>query len=211
MQIGMLKGDTSIMFRYRFSWQRRRLEPANLTESGSLASGLGLDGFITRYFAVNVALRHVCVALVCGFGLVACQKAKPPDDAATRTDAGGTQSKSVVKASGTPEPTEEPTESVLTDLLAKQYKQINDNGGMPVTVSATGQEHVLRPKLHDARKDSCRKLSEHIGGGYECSMSVMVTLKDDGSKPRKSGERLTVYWDSEKGEWASGQRKRGKR
>jgi len=152
--------------------------------------------------------RLIAIALACGLALAGCGKTPTPAAAAKGA---GTQAAAEVKPKGKPEPAEEPSERVLTKLLMKDYQLINEAGGMPVVVTATGKELVLKPKLYDARKDSCRKMSENIGGGYECSMIVMITLKDDGSKPKQSGERVRVYWDAEEGEWASGQRKRNKK
>ncbi|MEQ1517237.1 MAG: hypothetical protein ABL931_12195, partial [Usitatibacteraceae bacterium] len=65
---------------------------------------------------------------------------------------------------------EEPPESALRELMFRRYALLEERGGLPVTVTATGKTGTLRSKLYEVRKDSCKK-SQHRtdpSGLYEC-------------------------------------------
>ena len=102
--------------------------------------------------------------------------------------------------SGVPVPNEEPSEEVLRKLEFQRYEDIEDAGGLPVTVSATNQALLLRPKLYEVRKDSCSPTPQSPPGWYECSLTIKISLAADGSDPSEQGERIGVKWDPS-GEW----------
>jgi hypothetical protein len=98
----------------------------------------------------------------------------------------------------------EPPEDVLIAIKTAEYEQINKAGGMPVTVTASGRSAVLRPKIWSAKKDApCRAVPRHVDT-FECSLNMMVTLREGDNKPGKHAERLYVHWDGTKGEWKRG-------
>jgi hypothetical protein len=101
-----------------------------------------------------------------------------------------------------PVPAEEPTESDIVDILESQYDQINAAGGMPVTATASGNSMVLKPKIWEAHKDEpCRPVPGSNPGEYECSLNLMMTMREGDNEPGKHAERVFVSWDEVEGEW----------
>lgn len=98
----------------------------------------------------------------------------------------------------------EPPEDVLIAIQTAQYEQINKAGGMPVTVTATGRSTVLKPKIWSAKKDAPCRAVPGQADTFECSLNMMVTLREGDNKPGKHAERLYVHWDGTNGEWKSG-------
>lgn len=100
-----------------------------------------------------------------------------------------------------PVPTEEPSEAAIVKILERQYKAINRNGGMPVTVTASGKSLVLKPKIWEAHKDGCKPVPREPPGNYECSLNLMVTMLEGDDRPGQHAERVYVSWDETEGEW----------
>lgn len=98
-------------------------------------------------------------------------------------------------------PPGEPPEEVLRKLEFERYEMIEKAGGMPVTVTATGRQLVLKPKLYSVRKESCRPTPQAPDGWYECSLTIRLSLAADGRDPSEQGERIGVKWDGSKAEW----------
>lgn len=98
-------------------------------------------------------------------------------------------------------PPGEPPEEVLRKLEFERYELIEKAGGMPVTVTATGRQLVLKPKLYSVRKESCRPTPQAPDGWYECSLTIRLSLAADGRDPSEQGERIGVKWDGSKAEW----------
>jgi hypothetical protein len=97
---------------------------------------------------------------------------------------------------------EEPPEPVLRELMFRRYAWLDEQGGLPVTVTATGRSGKIRSKLYEVRKNECTK-SKTPGdpiGLYECSVNLMVTMWWDGRKedrnPSPKGERISVMKDA---------------
>lgn len=103
---------------------------------------------------------------------------------------------------GVPVPDEEPSEEVLRKLEFARYAEIDRMGGLPVTVTATGRSYILRPKLYAVRKESCTPTPQSPPGWYECSLTITLSLAEDGRDPSDQGERIGVKWDP-KGEWVT--------
>lgn len=99
-----------------------------------------------------------------------------------------------------PVPDTEPSEEVLRRLEFQRYEAIERAGGMPVTITATGRSLTLHPKLHEVRKESCRRSPQSPPGWYECSLTIKLSLKPDGRDPTEQGERIAVKW-SPSGAW----------
>lgn len=95
----------------------------------------------------------------------------------------------------------EPPEDVLRKLEFQRYEAIERMGGLPVTVTATGRQLVLKPKLYSVRKEDCTPTPQAPAGRYECSLTISVSLAKDGSDPSEQGERIGVKWDGRKAEW----------
>ncbi len=98
-------------------------------------------------------------------------------------------------------PPGEPPEAALRKLEFQRYEMIEKAGGIPVTITATGRQLVLKPKLYSVRKKSCRPTPQAPDGWYECSLTISLSLAEDGSDPAEQGERIGVKWDGSKAEW----------
>lgn len=98
----------------------------------------------------------------------------------------------------------EPPEDVLIAMQVAEYEQINKAGGMPVTVTASGRSTVLKPKVWSAKKDGPCRAVPGYPDAFECSLSMMVTLREGERTPGRHAERLYVHWDSTQQAWRSG-------
>lgn len=108
-----------------------------------------------------------------------------------------------------PVPGEEPSEADVRRIITQQYELISDAGGLPVTMTATGQSMVLRGKVFEARKESCQKLPAAKPGEWECSADLMVGLCSGDcdpslEEPLPKGERVRIHWNAEQGRFTSG-------
>lgn len=101
---------------------------------------------------------------------------------------------------GIPVSTEELSEDVLRKLEFDAYEVIEKSGGIPVVITASGQQMTLHPKLYNVRKDSCKKTHQSPLGWFECSLTITLSLKEDGGDPSEQDKRIGVKWDP-KGEW----------
>lgn len=95
----------------------------------------------------------------------------------------------------------EPSEAVLRKLEFQRYEEIEKAGGLPVTVTATGRQLVLKPRLYSVRKEKCQPTPQAPAGWYECSLIISLSLAADGSDPSEQGERIGVKWDGSREEW----------
>lgn len=129
-------------------------------------------------------------------------EASSPEAPSSEASSSGASSPQTLTDIGVPVPAEEPSEEVLRKLEFARYDAINKMGGMPVTVTATGRSYILRPTLYAVRKESCTPTPQAPAGWYECSLTITVSLADDGSDPSEQGERIGVKWDP-KGEWVT--------
>ena len=84
----------------------------------------------------------------------------------------------------------EPDEATLRRIVIAQYEAIERQGGMALTLTATGQQMTVHPKVHEAHKDECHK-QPYTPGEWECGMTLMMTLHD-GETPLPKGERVDV-------------------
>jgi hypothetical protein len=100
-------------------------------------------------------------------------------------------------AGGTPE-------DVLIATHKAEYEQINEAGGLPVTVPASGRSAVLKSRIWSAKKNGPCRAVPRQPDTFECSLDMMVTLREGDNKPGKHAERVYVHWDGEKGEWKRG-------
>ncbi len=101
-------------------------------------------------------------------------------------------------------PPGEPPEDVLLRFQKDEYDEITRAGGMNVTVTASGRQIVLKPKLYSGQKDYCRPVAGEPEGSYVCGLSLMVTLREGDNQPGQHGERQFVHWDGVAGEWRRG-------
>lgn len=99
----------------------------------------------------------------------------------------------------------EPPAKVTEILMAREYDEFDKlNLSLSVQgVDGKTKSVALNPKLYSAKKVSCKPA---VYGGakrvYECSMSLMITLRDR-DKPSPKGERLIIH-QKDNGEWALG-------
>lgn len=112
-------------------------------------------------------------------------------------------------ADATPVPDGEPSEADVRRIITENYELIDKAGGLPVTATATGQSLVLRGKVFEARKESCRKLPGAKPGEWECSANLMVGLCSGDcdpsmEEPSPKGERVRIRWNPEQGRFTSG-------
>ena len=182
-------------------------------KASSLVAVLNLSVFvevIAMSFVLNVnvaPLSRWAGLLLCCFALTlsACGKKTPP--AATDQASAAAKPTAVRVSKGVAEPAEEPSEQVLRTFLEEEYAQMQRQGGITLSSTSSGNSVKIIPRLYEAKKESCKRLPSSIGGGYECSMSTMITLDREGARPStpsEKGERVYAYWDGEKGAWASG-------
>jgi hypothetical protein len=101
-----------------------------------------------------------------------------------------------------PVPAGEPPADVVRALLFEQYDEINKAGGLPVTMTATGQSLVIKPTLYEARVEQCRPVPQAKPGDFECSLIILLSLQPGDGKPSEQGERLFITWDAARGRWA---------
>ena len=102
---------------------------------------------------------------------------------------------------------EEPPEEVLKAFMFKAYGKMDDAGGLPVTVTATGKSGKLRAKLFEVRKTGCKRVdipSVAPPGKFECTVNLQVKMWWDGqrepSKPGNDNKRIDVIQD-DRGNW----------
>lgn len=98
-------------------------------------------------------------------------------------------------------PDEEPSAEDVRRLFIEQYERLERAGGLPATVTATGQSMVLHSKVFDARKESCHRLPGAEPGEWECEAELMMGLcsgdcDPSAEEPLPKGERLDIRWDS---------------
>ncbi len=99
---------------------------------------------------------------------------------------------------------EEPSEQVLRELMFRQYEVLNQRGGVPATVTATGKSGNIRSKLYEVRKGECRQNPVDPPGMYECGVDLMATIWWEGqrepTKPLSDSKRISVIRD-QNGVW----------
>lgn len=97
-------------------------------------------------------------------------------------------------------PDEEPSAADVRRLSIERYQRLEEAGGLPATMTATGQSMVLHAKVFDARKESCRRLPGAKPGEWECEAELMMGLCADdcdpsAEEPLPKGERVHIRWD----------------
>lgn len=123
-----------------------------------------------------------------------------PFDAVSVSDETSRATTTPSAALSTPPPGE-PAEADLQHLQFQLYSDINQAGGMPATATATGSPITLRPTLYSVRKESCKRRPNVAHNAYQCSLTLSLSLAEDGSDPSEQGARISVKWDSTRGEW----------
>jgi hypothetical protein len=63
-----------------------------------------------------------------------------------------------------PVPDDEPSAADVRRIAIERYERLEQAGGLPVTMTATGQSAVLHAKVFDARKESCRRFPSLASG-----------------------------------------------
>ena len=99
---------------------------------------------------------------------------------------------------------DEPPEQVLSDFMFAQYAELEAQGGLPMTVAASGKSGIIRAKLYSVAKDKCHHSPVDPPGMFECGTNLMGTLWWDGqrepTKPLSDAKRILVIKDAD-GKW----------
>jgi hypothetical protein len=102
---------------------------------------------------------------------------------------------------------EEPPEDVLRKFMFKAYEKMDDAGGVPLTVTASGKSGMARLKLYEVRKTDCKLIDiPHVAppGMFECTVNLKVKMWWDGQReprePSDDNKRIAVIQD-DRGNW----------
>jgi len=103
-------------------------------------------------------------------------------------------------------PSEEPSDADVRRLAIELYERIERAGGFPATATATGQPLLIRSKIFDAQKQSCKQLPKARPGEWECVASLRVGMCNGDcdpamEEPLQKAERIRIRWDPS-GRWA---------
>lgn len=103
-------------------------------------------------------------------------------------------------------PSGEPSDADVRRLIVELYERIEQAGGFPATATATGQPLLIRSKIFDARKQSCKQLPKARPGEWECVASLRVGMCNGDcdpamEEPLQKAERIRIRWDPS-GRWA---------
>jgi len=145
---------------------------------------------------------HFLILMLCIF-VAACSKSTP--EPSTNAVIPLAPSAATYPVAATPIPVdEEPSEQVLRDLMFRQYEALNERGGLPATVTATGKSGNIRTRLYEVHKGECRQNPADPPGMYECGVNLMATIWWEGQrepvKPLSDSKRISVIRD-ETGVW----------
>lgn len=99
-----------------------------------------------------------------------------------------------------PVPDHEPSAADVRRIAIERYERLEQAGGLPATLTATGQSMVIHSKVFDARKQSCRRLPSAKPGEWECEAELMMGLctgdcDPSAEEPLPKGERVHIRWD----------------
>ena len=138
-------------------------------------------------------MRYVFSILALCFIFSACSKSKPePVPPVTATPA--------AKATVSAAIDEEPPEEVLRELMFRQYAEIEKQGGIPATVTASGHGGIIHSKLYEVHKDKCVHLPVDPPGVQECGVDLKVAAWWEGRRepdqPLSDSKRISVIRDS---------------
>ncbi|WP_155944483.1 hypothetical protein [Pseudoxanthomonas sp. Root630] len=167
------------------------IERYGLTLEGRSAEGWllvkGPDGFEMQWAS---AIQHQ----LGGLSFATNDAAGAPTPIAVVADA--------APASGASVPDREPSAEEVRRAFFDLYEKLDVAGGLPVTITASGQSTVLRAKLFDARKESCRTLPHAKPGEWECEAELMMSLCSGDcdpadEEPSPKGERISLRWAPE--------------
>lgn len=135
-------------------------------------------------------------------GLAACSK-KAPEPVHPPRQPEPAESQSAPGRTSFPEPPED----VLKKLMLKAYEKLDDAGGLPVTVTATGKSGRIRVRLVDVRKSECKLIdipSIAPPGKFDCTVNLRVKMWWDGqlepSEPGEDNKGIDVIQD-DLGNW----------
>jgi len=129
---------------------------------------------------------------------------KNPDSIATTAALSPTENAGITAV---PVPEEEPSDAVVRELMFEKDRELERLGGMPVTMTATGQNSTIRSKLHEAKKEKCTPTPQAPPGWYECELTIKLSMASGGKdpadvEPSEQGARLGVKWDPS-GKWVA--------
>ena len=118
----------------------------------------------------------------------------------TRVVAAAAKDEAAPVAEG-PVPDHEPSAADVRRIAMERYERLEQAGGLPATMTATGQSMVIHSKVFDARKESCRRLPSARPGEWECEAELMMGLctgncDPSAEEPLPKGERVAIRWDS---------------
>ena len=111
----------------------------------------------------------------------------------------------VAVAAGVPVPDGGPSAAVVSALTHRMYEKIEADGGMPLTLTATGATRGVHVKLADVAVASCEQRPRAKPGEFECGVRLKVRSCFDNCDPSEEealddAKRIRVRWDPS-GEW----------
>lgn len=108
----------------------------------------------------------------------------------------------------TPAPAGGPPASVVERLTRAQYAAIEQAGGMPITLTATGASAMVHQQLAHVSADGCRRLPPQFPDEYECGTHLKVRSCLGACDPAQEAalddaKRIFIAWDDVRGEWVN--------
>lgn len=107
---------------------------------------------------------------------------------------------------GIPAPKEEPSEADVRRIAIEEYERLEQAGGLPLTMTATGKSFVLHAKVFDARTQSCERLQHITPAQWECTAELLMSICTGDCNPtfepsNWKAERVRIKWDPAVGSW----------
>ncbi len=107
---------------------------------------------------------------------------------------------------GEPVPDHEPTAEDVRRIVFDRYERLEDAGGLPATMTATGQSMVIHAKVFEVTKTSCRQVPPAEPGEWECEADTMMgactgDCDPSDEEPLPHGDRVPIRWDPAEGRY----------
>lgn len=151
-----------------------------------------------RYYS---AMHHLCLESFWVISLASFVACSPGEQRRGGESPAESSRKDRSAAKRYPVPDGPPPADVVRKLEFHRYELIEEAGGLPLTLTATGKSMVVHPKLYRVEVEECTPSPQGPPGDHECSLRIQLSLARDGGDPSWQGERISISWDGEKGAW----------